>query len=509
MNNIVIFDTTLRDGEQCPGASLNTNEKLEVARQLENLNVDVIEAGFPIASPGDFEGVKLIAQTIKGCTIAGLARTLKKDIERAWEAVKYSEKPRIHTFIATSPIHMKYKLQLSSEQVLEGAVEAVRYARKLCPEVEFSAEDASRSEKEFLYKIFEEVIKAGATIINVPDTVGYAQPEEFGRLIRDIKKNVSNIGKAVISVHCHNDLGLAVANSLEAIKNGATQIECTINGIGERAGNASLEEIVMALQTRKDIYYKVTRINSTQIYPISRLVSKLTGFTIQPNKAIVGKNAFAHEAGIHQAGILKERTTYEIMTPQSIGLESNSLVLGKHSGRHALKKKLEEMGYALDKEKLNEVFEEFKRLADKKKEIFIEDLEAIVSEEIIGKIPETFRLEYFHINTGNRTLPTATVRLLYQDKKIEDAACGDGPVDASFKAIDRITKFKVKLVDYNVQALTKGKDAQGEATVKIRDKEGNIFTGRSASTDTLEASIRAYLKAVNRMAYNSSPATHC
>lgn len=503
-NKVIIFDTTLRDGEQCPGASLNTYEKLEVAKQLEKLNVDIIEAGFPIASPGDFEGVKLIAQTIKGCTIAGLARAVKKDIEQAWEALKYSERPRIHTFIATSPIHMQYKLQLSPEQVLEQAVEAVKYARKLCSEVEFSAEDASRSEKEFLYRIFEEVIKAGATIINVPDTVGYAQPEEFGRLIKDIRKNVPNIEKVVISVHCHNDLGLAVANSLEAIRSGATQVECTVNGIGERAGNASLEEIVMALQTRKDIYNKFTQINSTQICPSSKLVSKLTSFVIQPNKAVVGKNAFAHEAGIHQAGILKERTTYEIMTPQSVGLESNSLVLGKHSGRNALKKRLEEMGHTLDKERLNEVFEKFKELADKKKEIFIEDLEAIVSEEIIGKIPETFKLEYFHLNTGNRTLPTATVRLLFNNEPLEDAACGDGPVDASFKAIDRITKLKIKLTDYNVQALTGGKDAQGEAIVKISDEKGSIFAGRSISTDTLEASIRAYLKAVNRLIFHLS-----
>ncbi len=509
-DRIIIFDTTLRDGEQCPGASLNTYEKLEVAKHLEKLNVDVIEAGFPIASPGDFEGVKLIAQTIRGCTIAGLARAVKKDIEQAWEAVKYSERPRIHTFIATSPIHMKSKLQLTPEQVLEQAVEAVKYASKLCPEVEFSAEDASRSEKEFLYRIFEEVIKVGATIINIPDTVGYAQPEEFGRLIKDIKGNVPNIEKAIISVHCHNDLGLAVANSLEAIKNGATQVECTINGIGERAGNASLEEIVMALKTRNDVYQKVTQINTTQIYPISRLVSKLTGFTVQPNKAIVGKNAFAHEAGIHQDGILKERTTYEIMTPQSIGLEKSSLVLGKHSGRNALKNRLEEMGYDLDKEKLNEVFERFKIVADKKKEIFIEDLEAIVSEEVMGQIPEVFKLEYFHVNTGNRTLPTATIRLLYQNKQhLEDAACGDGPVDASFRAIDRITKLKLKLIDYNVQALTRGKDAQGEAIVKIKDEKGNVFTGRSTSTDTLEASIQAYLNAINRMVSNSVSTAHC
>ncbi len=501
-DRILIFDTTLRDGEQCPGASLNTYEKLEIAKNLEKLKVDVIEAGFPIASPGDFEGVKLIAQTIKGCTIAGLARATRKDIERAWEAVKYSDRPRIHTFIATSPIHMKYKLQLTPEQVLEQAVEAVKYAVKLCSEVEFSAEDASRSEKEFLYRIFEEVIKVGATIINIPDTVGYAQPEEFGNLIKDIKENVPNIGKAVISVHCHNDLGLAVANSLEAIKHGATQVECTINGIGERAGNASLEEIVMALKTRIDIYHKTTGINTSHIYPLSRLVSKLTGFTIQPNKAIVGRNAFAHEAGIHQDGILKERTTYEIMAPKSIGLEKSSLVLGKHSGRNALKNRLEEMGYILDRERLNEVFEKFKLLADKKKEIFVEDLEAIVSEEVIGQIVETYKLEYFQVNTGNKTLPTATIRLLYQDKQhLEDAACGDGPVDASFKAIDRITKLKLKLIDYNVQALTKGKDAQGKVLVKIKNEKGNIFTGRGTSTDTLEASILAYLNAVNKMVY--------
>lgn len=506
-SKVMIFDTTLRDGEQCPGASLNTYEKLEVAKSLEKLKVDVIEAGFPIASPGDFEGVKLVAQTIKGCTIAALARAAQKDIDRAWEAVKYAERPRIHIFLATSPVHMQYKLKLSPEQVLEQAVEAVKYARKLCPEVEFSAEDASRSEREFLYQIFEEVIKGGATIINIPDTVGYAQPEEFGKLVRDVQEKVTSISKAIISVHCHNDLGLAVANSLEAVRNGATQVECTINGIGERAGNASLEEIVMALKVRNDFYHKVTQIDSTQIYPVSRLVSKLTGFIVQPNKAIVGKNAFAHEAGIHQDGILKERTTYEIMTPQSVGLERSSLVLGKHSGRNALNSRLNEMGYNLDKEKLNEVFERFKRLTDKKKEIFSEDLEAIVAEvshELIGKFSEVFKLEYFHISTGNRILPTATIGLLNQEgQHFEDAACGNGPVDASFKAIDRITKLKLKLIDYNVQTLTRGEDAQGEVIVKISSEKGKIFTGRGMSTDTLEASIRAYLNAVNRLLSNS------
>jgi len=499
-NNIIIFDTTLRDGEQCPGASLNTKEKVEIAKRLESLNVDVIEAGFPIASPGDFEGTKAVAQTVKGCTIAGLARAVEKDIDRVWEAVKCSDKPRIHTFIATSPIHMHYKLQLSPENVLEQAVEAVKHARNLCPEVEFSAEDATRSEKEFLYRICEETIKAGATIINIPDTVGYAQPQEFGQLIRDIMENVSNIGKATISVHCHNDLGLAVANSLEAVKYGALQIECTINGIGERAGNASLEEIVMALKTRDDIYQMQTGINTQQIYPTSKLVSRLTGFVIQPNKAIVGKNAFSHEAGIHQAGVLRERTTYEIMTPQSIGLSSNELVLGKHSGRHAFQDRLKKMGYSLDKEQLNKAFVSFKKLADTKKEIFVEDLEAIVSEEITEHFPELYKLDYFHINTGNTMLPTATVRLIYQDKHLEDAACGDGPVDAGFKAIERITGTKVVLVDYNIRAITRGKDALGEAAIKVKDN-GNIYSGRNISTDTLEASLRAYLQAINKFIY--------
>jgi len=501
--NIVIFDTTLRDGEQCPGASLNTNEKVEIARRLESLNVDVIEAGFPIASPGDFEGVQAVASAVKNCTIAGLARAVKKDIDRVWEAVKYSDRPRIHTFIATSPVHMQYKLQLAPEEVMEQAIEAVKHARNLCPEVEFSAEDATRSEKSFLYKICEQAIKAGATIINIPDTVGYAQPEEFGQLIRGIKENVSNIEKAVISVHCHNDLGLAVANSLEAIKNGAVQVECTINGIGERAGNASLEEIVMALKTREDIYHKSTKINTKQIYFTSKLVSRLTGFVIQPNKAIVGKNAFSHEAGIHQAGILKERTTYEIMTPQSIGLESNELVLGKHSGRHAFQDKLEKMGYSLDREQLNQAFTSFKKLADTKKEIFVEDLEAIISEEITEQIPVLYTLDYFHVNTGNSTLPTATVRLLYKGEHLVDASCGDGPVDASFKAIDRITGAKVELVDYNIRAITRGKDAQGEASVKIKNN-GDIFSGRNISTDTLEASVRAYLKAINKLMYKNN-----
>lgn len=495
---IFIFDTTLRDGEQCPGASLNTNEKLEIARYLEKMQVDCIEAGFPISSPGDFEGVETIAKNIKNSGVAALCRATEKDIKCAWDAIKLSQKPRIHTFIATSPIHMKCKLEKSPEEVLRDAVYAVKLAKSFCTDVEFSAEDASRSEPDYLYKIFEEVINAGATVINIPDTVGYSQPEEFALLIKGIKENVSNINQAIMSVHCHNDLGLGVANSLEALKWGVRQIECTVNGIGERAGNASLEEIVMALHTREDFYNMTTNINTKYIYPTSKLVSRLTGFVVQPNKAIVGKNAFAHEAGIHQAGVLKDASTYEIMKPQTVGLESNQLVLGKHSGRNAFKSRLSELGYDLDKEKLNKSFGQFKLLADKKKEIYSEDLIALMSEVLIEDIKDIYELKYFHINTGNSILPTATVSLIKDGDIYEDAACGDGPVDAVFNAIDRITGVKVKLADYYIRALTRGKDAQGEAVVEIRDN-GNSFVGRSVSTDTLEASTKAYLKAINKL----------
>lgn len=498
LEQIIIFDTTLRDGEQCPGASLNTQEKLEIARYLEKMKVDVIEAGFPISSPGDFEGVETIAKNIKGPTIAALCRAVEKDIKCAWDAIKKAKKPRIHTFIATSPIHMQLKLEKTAQEVLQQAVSAVKLAKSLCPEVEFSAEDASRSEPEFLYQIFTEVIKAGATVINIPDTVGYSQPQEFADLIKGIMENVSNIKEVTVSVHCHNDLGLAVANSLATIKYGVRQIECTINGIGERAGNASLEEIVMALHTRKDFYNKTTNIDTHFIYPTSKLVSRLTGFLIQPNKAIVGKNAFAHEAGIHQAGVLKDASTYEIMKPQTIGLESNQIVLGKHSGRNAFRKRLIELGYDLDKEKLDKSFEQFKRLADKKKEVYNEDLIALMSEIVVTDIAEIYELQYFHITTGNSMLPTATVRLSKEGEILEDAACGDGPVDAVFKAIDRITGVKVKLTDYYLRALTRGKDAQGEAVVEIKDN-GHSYIGKSISTDTLEASVKAYIKAINKM----------
>lgn len=495
---ILIFDTTLRDGEQCPGASLNTNEKLEIARYLEKMRVDIIEAGFPVSSPGDFEGVEIIAKNIKNSTIAGLCRAVELDIKCAWDAIKLAQKPRIHTFIATSPIHMKLKLEKTPAEVLKQAVSAVKLAKSYCPDVEFSAEDASRSEPQFLYKIFEEVIEAGATTINIPDTVGYSQPGEFGRLIKGIRENVPNISQAVISVHCHNDLGLAVANSLEAVSNGVRQIECTINGIGERAGNASLEEIVMTLHTREDFYNKSTNIDTRYIYPTSKLVSRLTRFVVQPNKAIVGKNAFAHEAGIHQAGILKDASTYEIMKPQTIGLESNQLVLGKHSGRNAFKNRLSKLGFTLDNEKLNKSFVQFKLLADKKKEIYSEDLVALMSEILVDDYTDIYELNYFHINTGNNILPTATVKLIREGKTLEDAACGDGPVDAAFNAIDRITGAKVKLSDYYVRALTRGKDAQGEAIVEIKDN-GYSFVGKSISTDTLEASVKAYLRAINKM----------
>ncbi len=497
-DKIQIFDTTLRDGEQCPGASLNTQEKLEIAKYLEKMKVDVIEAGFPISSPGDFEGVETIAKNIKGPAIAALCRAVEQDIRCAWDAIKEAHKPRIHTFIATSPIHMELKLEKTPQEVLKQAISAVKLAKSYCQDVEFSAEDASRSEPDFLYQIFTEVIKAGATVINIPDTVGYSQPEEFAIIIKGIKENVPNIDRVTMSVHCHNDLGLAVANSLESLKYGVRQVECTINGIGERAGNASLEEIVMAIYTRKDFYHTFTDIDTSYIYPTSKLVSRLTGFVIQPNKAIVGKNAFAHEAGIHQAGILKDASTYEIMRPQTIGLESNQLVLGKHSGRNAFKNRLAQLGYDLDQDKLNKSFEQFKILADKKKEVFSEDLVALMSEVFVEDIVDIYELNYFHVSTGNSILPTATVKLTKEGQMYDDAACGDGPVDAIFNAIDRITGVKVKLSDYYIRAITRGKDAQGEAIVEIKDN-GCSFIGKSISTDTLEASTKAYLKAVNKM----------
>ena len=496
-NRIKIFDTTLRDGEQSPGASLNEDEKIEVAKQLARLKVDVIEAGFPIASPGDFEAVKRIAKEVKGPAIAGLARARKIDIERAYEAVKYSDRPRIHTFIATSPIHMEKKLGLTPDQVIEQAVEAVKFAKSLCEDVEFSAEDAGRSDPEFLYKIFTEVIKAGATVINVPDTVGYTQPEEFGALIRGIKENVKGVEEVDISVHCHNDLGLAVANSLAGVLNGATQVECTINGIGERAGNASLEEVVMNLVTRRDYFQKEVGIDTTQLYPTSRLVSRLTGFVVQPNKAIVGSNAFAHEAGIHQDGVIKDKRTYEIMTPESVGFPGTKLVLGKHSGRHALYERLKELGYELTNDQLNLIFNRFKELADKKKEVLVEDLEAILTEEILPKIPEKYSLEYFQVVTGSTTIPVATLELSEENGILRDASIGNGPVDAIFKAIERVTGIKARLTNYVIKAITGSKDAQGEVSLEL-EIDGKSYSGKGVSTDIIEASAKAYINALNR-----------
>lgn len=500
MNRIRIFDTTLRDGEQSPGINLNAEEKLEIARQLERLGVDVIEAGFPQASQGDFEAVRTIANAVRGPVIAALARALPGDIDRAAEAVSGAVKPRIHTFIATSDIHMKYKLSKTPDEVLEMAVEAVRRARRYVDDVEFSAEDATRSDPAFLCRVFEAVIEAGATTINIPDTVGYTTPGEYAELIRYIRANTKGIEKAIISVHCHNDLGLAVANSLAAITAGAQQVECTINGLGERAGNAALEEIVMALRTRADYYQTTTGIVTEQIYRTSRLVSTLTGVQVQPNKAIVGANAFAHESGIHQDGMLKERRTYEIMTPQSIGLPESRLVLGKHSGRHAFRTRLREMGYEnLSEEEINRAYESFIALTDRKKDISEKDIQAIVEERLV-QAPEMYKLDYIQVITGNKAVATATVRVIKDEESYQEAACGDGPVDAVYRAIDRITGLKVQLESYSLQAVTGGKDALGEVSVRIRDN-GNVYVGRGASVDVIEASARAYLQAINKMVY--------
>ncbi|NYE56399.1 2-isopropylmalate synthase [Carboxydothermus ferrireducens] len=501
MERVRIFDTTLRDGEQSPGVSLNAMEKLQIARQLQKLGVDVIEAGFPITSPGDKEAVSLIAREVKGVVVAALARASALDIETAWDAIKDAESPRIHTFIATSDIHLKYKLKMDRETVVERAVAAVKLAKKFTADVEFSAEDASRSDLDFLCRVVEAAVKAGATTINIPDTVGYAEPEEFGEFIRKILEKVPVMDRAVLSVHCHDDLGLAVANSLAAIKNGARQVECTINGIGERAGNCSLEEIVMALYTRKDVLPFYTGIKTEEIYRTSKLVSNLTGMPVQPNKAIVGKNAFSHESGIHQDGVLKERTTYEIMNPRLVGIPESRLVLGKHSGRHALKERLLELGYELTEEQLNEAFVKFKALADKKKEVTDQDLEAMMEEEI-RKVPETYTLEYFHISTGSTIIPTATVGLIKEGEKLEDAATGDGPVDAIYKAINKITGLTPVLEQYSINAVTSGEDALGEVVVKLKNGLGKIVTGRGVSTDILEASAKAYLNGINKLLFD-------
>ena len=496
---VYIFDTTLRDGEQAPGFSMNMEEKMAVAKQLARLGVDVIEAGFPIASPGDFQAVKRVAQEVKGPVIAGLCRANRPDVERAAEALQPAERKRIHTFIATSEIHMKYKLKMAPDDVLQAAVDAVKLARNYTDDVEFSAEDATRSDMDFLCRIVEAVIRAGATVVNIPDTVGYAIPHEFGERIATLMGRVPNVDKAIISVHCHNDLGLAVANSLAAVKAGARQVECTVNGIGERAGNASMEEIVMALRTRNDLFGLTTGINTQEIYRTSKLVSRVTGVYVQPNKAIVGKNAFAHEAGIHQHGVLSNPLTYEIMTPESVGVPSSTLVLGKHSGRHALKERIKALGFDLDDDLLSRVFEKFKKLADKKKEVYDEDLVIIVEEELMA-VPQAFELDYIQTTSGNKVLPTATVCLRRGEEVFQDSAIGDGPVEASYNAIDRITGFPGKLLSYQIRAVTHGRKALGEVTVKVQFN-GITVLGRGASTDIVEASVRAYINAVNKYVY--------
>lgn len=492
---IKIFDTTLRDGEQAPGNSMNLQEKIRMALKLERLGVDVIEAGFPIASPEDFKSVQKIAKVCKKAEVCGLARATEKDIEIAAEAVKKAKKPRIHTFIATSPVHMKHKLKKEPKEVLKMAAKAVKLAKSLCKRVDFSPEDAARSERDFLYKIIEATIDAGADTINIPDTVGYSTPEEFGELIADITKNVPNIDKAIISTHCHNDLGMAVANSLSGVKNGARQVECTINGIGERAGNAALEEIVMAINTREDFFHLKTGIDTTQIYPTSRLLTSITGVPVQPNKAIVGANAFAHESGIHQDGVLKKRSTYEIMTPKDIGLDSNKLVLGKHSGRHALKDRLESLGYSLVKEELDELFKLFKELADKKKEVFDEDLVLLVNN--LEQPEEYYTLETLKVTSGNKETAHSEITLKTLDGEKTTKAKGSGPVDASYQAVNKTIKIRNKLLEYSVNAVTEGIDAQ--ATVAVQIKVGKkIYSGSGSSTDIIIASTKAYINALNK-----------
>ena len=494
---IRIFDTTLRDGEQAPGNSMNIEEKLRIAKQLQKLNVDIIEAGFPIASDGDFEAVKRIAQSIKGPQIAGLCRSNEKDIDRAWEALKYAgEKGRIHTFIATSDIHMKYKLRMEPGKVMEAAIKAVKRACSYTPNVEFSCEDATRTRLPFMAEMVEAVIDAGATTVNIPDTVGYTIPNEYYNIIKYLMDNVRNINKAIISVHCHNDLGLAVANSIAAVQAGAGQVECTINGIGERAGNCSLEEFVMALRTRRDIMPFSTNIATEQITPSSRMLSTVTGIMVQPNKAIVGANAFAHESGIHQHGMLMDKSTYEIMTPESVGLSASALVLGKHSGRHAFKKRLEELGHELSEELLQRAFDKFKALADLKKEVFDEDLDAIIAEE--AREEEKYKLDHITVTCGSFAVATATVQLEIDGKPVRTAELGDGPVDATLKAIKKLTKTKAKLEQYNVGSITGGTDAQGEVTVRVSEGHHTVV-GKGSSTDIIEASAKAYIHALNRL----------
>ncbi len=498
MERVIIFDTTLRDGEQAAGGTLNIQEKLEIARQLEKLGVDVIEAGMPINGQSDFEAVKLIAKEVRTPTICALARALPADIDCAWEAIKEAEHPRIHVFLSASDIHMAHQLRKNRDEILRMSQEMVARAKKCTDDIEFSPMDASRAEPEYVYQILEVVIDTGATTVNIPDTVGYAIPDEFGSLIEGIFKNVPNINRAIVSVHCHNDLGLAVANSLESLKQGVRQVECTINGIGERAGNASLEEIVMALKTRRDFFNLTTNINTTQIYKTSRLVSELTGFSVQPNKAIIGANAFSHESGIHQDGVIKMPITYEIMDPRTVGIPASSLVLGKLSGRHAFRERLAELGYSLSEEDFSRAFSVFKELADKKKDITDRDIESLIAQELRA-VSEVYHIDRIQVSCGDRGIPTAAVRLIAPDGQVlADAALGTGPVDAVCKAINRLVGVSNVLTEFSVKSVTEGIDAIGEVLIRI-ESEGVTYTGRGADTDIIVASAKAYMNALNRL----------
>ncbi len=505
MSRIQIFDTTLRDGEQSPGVNLNKLEKLEIAKQLERFGVDRMEAGFPASSKGDFEAVKMIADTVKGTSVTGLARSVKSDIDAAWDALKGADEPCLHVFIATSPIHMKYKLQMTPEEVIEQAVEMVRYASSKFSQVQWSAEDASRSELPFLSEIIEKVIDAGATVINLPDTVGYATPLEYGNMFKYVRENVSNVDQAILSCHCHNDLGLAVANSIAAVENGAGQIEGTINGIGERAGNASLEEIAVAFHIRSDQYPFTTNITLNEIKRTSDLVSKLTGMHIQANKAIVGKNAFAHESGIHQDGVLKHAETYEIITPELVGVSANNLFLGKHSGRHAFNDKVKAMGYDLTDDKLKEAFKNFKLLTDRKKEVTDEDLFTILTEvQTVATVVDKYEVDVIQVQYGTNSIPTATVVLRTPDNQVLQEACtGNGSVEALYATLDKLIQEKLELVDYQITSVGRGNDALAQSHVQLL-VNGEQMNGRASAQDVIEASANAFINAVNRYVIQQS-----
>ena len=496
-DKIIIFDTTLRDGEQSPGYSMNTAEKMHLASQLERLKVDVLEAGFPSSSEGDFESVQMIAKKVRNVEVAALARTSKEDIDAAWGAIKEAAHPRLHIFIATSNIHLQHKLRLNKDQVITKVVEAITYAKQFTKNIEFSAEDGSRTDRDFLCRTFEAAILAGAMIVNLPDTVGYAIPNEFKDLISYIKTHTPNIGKAILSVHCHNDLGLATANTLASIDAGARQVEVTVNGIGERAGNTSLEEVVMALHARRNYLNSFTEINTKEIYPSSHLLAMITGIPVQPNKAIVGANAFAHEAGIHQDGVLKNKSTYEIMEPATIGLKSNRLVIGKHSGRHAFKDRLRGFGYDFSDSEINNLFQRFKELADKRKEIVDEDLEVLIAEEIL-RVPDTYKLQYLNVISGTATVPTATVQLEIGKKVQQDAGFGVGPIDATFNTIAKITGTRSKLLHFSIDSLTGGTDAQGSVTVRL-EEDGVQTLGKGNDPDIIVSSAKAYINGLNRL----------